>query len=61
MPTGYSPRFMHNAHADLMSHWQRGNLKAHGNQIFNFEEANKAIEHIAAGNVEGKVVVRVSG
>ncbi len=61
MPTGYSSRFMHNAHADLMSHWKRGDLKNYGNQIFNFEEAGKAIEHIAAGKVEGKVVVRVSG
>jgi NADPH:quinone reductase-like Zn-dependent oxidoreductase len=50
---------MRNAHNDLMSHWERGQLKIVGNQVFSFEEGGKAIEHIAAGNVEGKVVVRV--
>ncbi|MEH6582475.1 MAG: NADPH:quinone oxidoreductase family protein [Halioglobus sp.] len=61
MPVGYSPQFMRNAHADLMSHWERGELKMDGNQKFSFEDGDKAIEHIAAGKVEGKVVVRVSG
>ena len=59
MPVGYSPEFMRNAHNDLMSHWERGQLRIVGNQVFSFEEGGKAIEHIAAGKVEGKVVVRV--
>jgi NADPH2:quinone reductase len=59
MPVGYSPEFMLNIHNDLLSHWERGQLKVVGNQAFSFEEGGKAIEHIAAGKVEGKVVVRV--
>ena len=60
MPVGYSAEFMHEAHKDLMRHWQQGELKVIGNQVFDFEDGLKAIEHIAAGKVEGKVVVRVS-
>jgi NADPH2:quinone reductase len=59
MPVGYSPAFMLGAHADLMTHWQQDQLKIIGNQAFSFEDGRKAIEHIAAGKVEGKVVVRV--
>jgi NADPH2:quinone reductase len=61
MPVGYTPQFMLNAHNDLMSHWQQGDIRISGNQVFSFEDGGKAIEHIAAGKVEGKVVVRVSG
>jgi NADPH2:quinone reductase len=60
MPVGYSPEFMQEAHRDLMSHWQQGQLKVSGCQVFDFDDGLKAIEHIAAGKVEGKVVVRVS-
>lgn len=60
MPVGYSPQFMQEAHRDLINHWQQGQLKVSGCQVFEFEEALKAIEHIAAGKVEGKVVVQVS-
>lgn len=59
MPVGYSPEFMLSAHNDLMSHWKKGQLKIVGNRTFSFEEGGKAIEHIAARKVEGKVVVRV--
>ena len=59
MPVGYTPEFMRNVHHDLMSHWERGQLKIVGNQVFSFEEGRKAIEYIAAGKVAGKVVVRV--
>jgi NADPH2:quinone reductase len=59
MPVGYSSEFMRAAHDDLMSHWQKGQLKAARNQVFSFEDGGKAIEHIAAGKVEGKVVVRI--
>jgi NADPH2:quinone reductase len=61
MPVGYTPQFMLNAHNDLMSHWQQGDIRISGNQVFSFDDGGKAIEHIAAGKVEGKVVVRVSG
>ncbi len=60
MPTGFSPEFYTDAHNDLMKHWNDGKLKVVGNQVFEFEDGLKAIEHIAAGKVEGKVVVRVS-
>jgi len=46
-------------HLELLDHWRSGALKVVGNQIFSFADGNKAIEHIAAGKVEGKVVVRV--
>jgi NADPH2:quinone reductase len=59
MPVGYSAEFMRNTHNNLISHWERGQLKVVGNQVFSFAEAGNAIEHIAAGKVEGKVVVRV--
>ncbi len=60
MPVGYSPQFMLNIHHDLLWHRERGQLKIVGNQAFSFTEGGKAIEHIAARKVEGKVVVRVS-
>jgi len=60
MPVGYSPAFMLDAHRDLMAHWEQGQLKVVGKQVFSFEDAGKAIEHIAARKVEGKVVVKVA-
>lgn len=60
MPVGYSPQFMLDIHNQLMSHWERGQLKIVGNHTFSFAEGSKAIEHIAARKVEGKVVVRVN-
>jgi NADPH2:quinone reductase len=60
MPVGYSPEFMQDAHSDLMGHWQSGQLKVSGSQVFEFDDGLKAIEHIAGGKVEGKVIVRVS-
>jgi|TARA_B100000315_G_C14583723_1_gene591847 NADPH2:quinone reductase len=60
MPTGFSPGFYVDAHRDLMEYWNDGKLKVVGNQVFEFEGGSKAIQHIASGKVEGKVVVRVS-
>ncbi|MCP4755293.1 MAG: NADPH:quinone oxidoreductase family protein [Proteobacteria bacterium] len=60
MPIGYPPEFYHEAHRKLMDHWRQGKLKVVGNQVFEFEDGLKAIEHIAAGKVEGKVVVRIN-
>jgi NADPH:quinone reductase-like Zn-dependent oxidoreductase len=60
MPTGFSPEFYNDAHDDLMKHWRNGKLKVMGNQVFEFEDGLKALQHIAEGKVEGKVVVRVS-
>ena len=59
MPLGYSPEFMQDAHRDLMGHWREGHFKVSGSQVFAFEDGLKAIEHIAAGKVEGKVIVKV--
>jgi NADPH:quinone reductase-like Zn-dependent oxidoreductase len=60
MPVGFAPELMLDAHNELIAHWQRGEIKASNLQQFEFEDALQAIEHIAAGKVEGKVVVRVS-
>jgi NADPH2:quinone reductase len=60
MPVGYSPEFMLSTHLDLLGHWERGELKVSGSQVFRFEDALKAVEHIASGKVEGKVIVQVS-
>lgn len=59
MPVGYSPEFMQEAHRDLVGNWRRGQLKVSGSQVFPFEDGLRAIEHIAGGRVEGKVVVKV--
>ncbi len=60
MPVGYTPEFMLAAHAELVTHWLNGELKSGMQQVFSFEDGRKAIEHIAAGKVEGKVVVQVA-
>ena len=57
MPVGYSAEFMLDAHRDLLTHWRQGQLKVAGSQVFPFEDGLKAIQHIAAGKVEGKVIV----
>ncbi len=59
MPVGYTPQQVLAAHEDLVSHWRDGSLKVAAPQVFEFDDARRAIEHIAAGKVEGKVVVRL--
>jgi len=59
MPTGFKPEFYSKAHNVLMDYWKEGKLKVVGNQVFEFEDGLKAIQHIASGKVEGKVVVRI--
>ena len=59
MPTGFSPEFFTRAHQGLMKYWNDGKLKVVGNQVFDFMDGLRAIQHIASGKVEGKVVVRV--
>lgn len=61
MPVGYSAEQVREAHEDLLVHWREGSLKVANAQVFDFETARDAISHIAAGKVEGKVVVQVSG
>lgn len=60
MPVGFPPELLLEAHNDLIGHWQRQELKASNLQLFDFPDALKAIEHIAEGKVEGKVVVRIN-
>jgi NADPH2:quinone reductase len=60
MPVGYTPQQVLTAHEDLIRHWRDGSLKLPAPQVFDFDNARKAVEHIAAGKVEGKVVVRIS-
>lgn len=61
MPIGYTPEQVRAAHEDLLGHWREGALKVANAQVFEFDTARDAITHIAAGKVEGKVVVRVNG
>ncbi|PLW69695.1 NADPH:quinone oxidoreductase family protein [Pseudohalioglobus lutimaris] len=59
MPVGYSAEQVMVAHEDLLHHWRRGELKVANCQVFEFDDARTAIATIAAGKVEGKVVVRL--
>lgn len=59
MPVGYSAEQVMAAHQDLLHHWRKGHLKVTNCQVFDFDDARTAIAHIAAGKVEGKVVVRL--
>lgn len=60
MPVGYTPAQVLAAHEDLIKHWRDGSLKLSAPQVFDFTEACNAIAHIAAGKVEGKVVVTLA-
>lgn len=60
MPVGFSAEQVRDAHEDLIGHWREGALKVANPQVFDFDTARDAIAHIAAGKVEGKVVVQVS-
>ena len=60
MPVGFSPELLLEAHRDLIGHWQKKELQASNIQLFDFDNALEAIQHIAAGKVEGKVVVRIA-
>jgi NADPH2:quinone reductase len=59
MPVGYSAEQVMAAHQDLLRHWRQGELEVSNCQVFDFDDARTAIAHIAAGKVEGKVVVRL--
>jgi NADPH2:quinone reductase len=59
MPVGYSAEQVMAAHQDLLYHWRRGELEVSDCQVFDFDDARTAITHIAAGKVEGKVVVQL--
>lgn len=61
MPVGYTPEQVMAAHEGLLCHWRDGALKISNNQLFDFDDARSAIEHILTGKVEGKVVVKISG
>lgn len=61
MPVGYSSEQVMVAHQDLLHHWRQGELEVTNCQVFDFDDARSAIAHIAAGKVEGKVVVRLTG
>jgi NADPH2:quinone reductase len=59
MPVGFSGEVMKGAVSELMGYWEQGKFDLSINQVFDFADGRKAIEHIAAGKVEGKVVVRL--
>ena len=57
---GAFPRAVYDrAHRELSDYWRRGAFTHVGSQVFDFADGRRAIEHIAAGAVQGKVVVRV--
>lgn len=57
MPVGYTPEQVLAAHEQLLDYWRLGKINATNLQVFNFADARSAIELIARGGVEGKVVV----
>ncbi|MCR9279881.1 MAG: zinc-binding dehydrogenase [Pseudomonadaceae bacterium] len=59
MPVGFTRDQFRAAHDDLIGHWSQGQLDLSNTQVFEFNDARAAIECIATGGVEGKVVVRV--
>ena len=59
MPVGFSHTQVRAAHDDLVAHFGKGELDLSHTQVFEFDDARAAIECIATGGVEGKVVVRV--
>jgi len=59
MPVGFTHEQVRAAHDDLVSHWAKGQLDLSHMQVYDFDDARAAIELIATGGVEGKVVVRV--
>jgi NADPH2:quinone reductase len=59
MPVGFSSEIMRGGVEELISYWEHGKLKLSPQQIFEFDDALSAINHIASGKVEGKVIVRV--
>ncbi len=59
MPIGFTHEQFQAAHDDLVSHWSQGQLDLSNTQVYDFDDARAAIECIATGGVEGKVVVRV--
>jgi NADPH2:quinone reductase len=59
LPNGFPPEVFQQARQELTAHWRAGRLRQLGNQIFDFADGRRAVEHIAKGHVAGKVVVRV--
>jgi NADPH2:quinone reductase len=59
MPVGFSAAQVMDAHQDLIEHWRKGDLSVANSQCFEFDDARSAIAHIAAGKVEGKVIVKL--
>ena len=57
MPVGYSPQQVLAAHEKLIGFWRAGKINVANLQQFAFDDARSAIELIAAGGVEAKVVV----
>ena len=59
MPVGFTHEQVRAAHDDLVAHWAKGQLDLSHTQVYDFDDARAAVERIATGGVEGKVVVRV--
>ncbi|GAB5454181.1 MAG: NADPH:quinone oxidoreductase family protein [Henriciella sp.] len=61
MPVGFTADEVLTTHQDLIKHWQEGAIDLSNNQVFDFDDAQKAATHIADGKVEGKVIVQING
>jgi NADPH2:quinone reductase len=59
LPFGFERSVFEEAHRSLSECWRNGAFAHLGNEVFAFHEGRQAIEHIANGQVRGKVVVRV--
>ena len=57
MPVGFSRNIMQEAYNELIDLWLRKEIQVPNIQVFPFNQGLEAVEHIAAGKVEGKVVV----
>jgi NADPH:quinone reductase len=57
---GYDRAFKEESQAALLAHWRAGRLRTPVHRVFPFAEVPDALEELAAGRVQGKVVVRVA-
>jgi len=60
MPSGYDRAFKERSHAALLDHWSAGRLQIPIHGVFPFENVPDAIEVLARGEAQGKVVVEVA-
>lgn len=60
MPTGYDRAWKLRAHEALLEHWSAGRFTIPIHEVFPFERLPEAIDVLARGAAQGKVVVEVA-